>query len=128
MDSEKMLDLLRKYTCVKPQELKLDRKATREAILWAADHSDFQILGVCADSYEQGQKVLDSYLKAFGSAAKPQVPAESGPVYIKFNPKTDNCTCVSYDGAHRGVLVACNSQYDDDIDEMFGHLPLDLFL
>jgi Domain of unknown function (DUF1824) len=127
MDSEQMLDLLRKYTSVKPRELKLNQNATRSAILWAAEHSDFQILGICADSCDQGQKVLNNYLKAFGSREKPKVPQESGPVYIKFNPKTGNCTCESYGGEHRGVLVACNSQYDDDIDEMFGHLPLDLF-
>ncbi|HEY9658957.1 MAG TPA: DUF1824 family protein [Allocoleopsis sp.] len=46
---------------------------------------------------------------------------------MKFNPNASSCYADSYTGEHRGVLVSCQSA-DDGINEMYGHLPLDLFL
>jgi len=37
------------------------------------------------------------------------------------------CYMKPYEGLHRVVLVACQSTYDGDVNETFGHLPLDLF-
>ena len=51
-----------------------------------------------------------------------------GPVYIKLNGKNGLCYLDSYSGHHRGVLVSCQSYQEGGINEMYGHLPLDLFV
>jgi hypothetical protein len=129
MDSNEMLTLLRQYTCLKTEEAEPDRESTRSALLWAVENSDIQILGICADNSAQGQTALQNYLSAFASQFMPEVPSieADGPLYIKFNPKTRNCTAEGYSGDYRGVLVSCQSEYEGDVNEMFGHLPLDLF-
>jgi Domain of unknown function (DUF1824) len=99
----------------------------RSALALVREHSDYQILGICADSLAQGQQALASYLAALGYGDAPAVPAAEGAVYIKYNPKLQRCHSDGYTGSHRGVLVSCQSAYDGDINETFGHLPLDLF-
>ncbi len=99
----------------------------RQALLLVADRSDYQIFGICADSSEQASQALNHYLAALGYELMPEVTAIEGAVYVKFNPKTGRCHTDSYTGQHRGVLVSCHSAYDGDVNETFGHLPLDLF-
>jgi Domain of unknown function (DUF1824) len=99
----------------------------RAALALVRDHSDYQIFGICADSIAQGQQALERYLAALGYGDAPAIPAVEGPVYIKYNPKLQRCHADGYTGHHRGVLVSCQSAYDGDINETFGHLPLDLF-
>jgi Domain of unknown function (DUF1824) len=99
----------------------------RAALALVREQSDYQIFGICADSIAQGQQALASYLTALGYGDAPAVPAAEGPVYIKYNPKLQRCHSDAYTGHHRGVLVSCQSAYDGDISETFGHLPLDLF-
>lgn len=99
----------------------------RKALLLVADRSDYQIFGICADSSEQASQALKHYLEALGYDLMPEVTAIDGAVYVKFNPKTGRCHTDSYTGQHRGVLVSCQSAYDGDVNETFGHLPLDLF-
>jgi hypothetical protein len=91
------------------------------------DHSDYQILGVCADTAEQAIAALHTYLQAFGLTDLPVPAAIAGVVYLKYNPKTGLCYLKPYEGEHRGVLVSCQSAYDGDVNETFGHFPLDLF-
>jgi hypothetical protein len=100
----------------------------RQSLLLVADRSDFQIFGICADSTTQATATLYSYLHALGYDYRPEVAPTEGPVYIKFNPKTGRCHTDSYSGTHRGVLISCQSAYDGDVNETFGHLPLDLWL
>jgi hypothetical protein len=38
------------------------------------------------------------------------------------------CYLDSYAGHHRGVLVSCQSYQEGGVNEMYGHLPLDLFV
>jgi Domain of unknown function (DUF1824) len=113
----------------------LDRARIRQALLYVASLSDYQMLGVCADTLEQGIHALAGYAEALGYrpdlelGATLAVSAEQheGSVYIKFNPNSAQCYASSYDGEHRGVLVSCQSAEETDINEMYGHLPLDLF-
>ena len=101
--------------------------SVREALLLMRDQSDYQILGICADTAHQAIAALHAYLQAFGFSDLPQPAPIEGVVYLKHNPKTGLCYMKPYEGSHRGVLVACQSAYEGDVNETFGHLPLDLF-
>lgn len=120
--------LLRQFIDVDRRSSPVDYALIRLALLWAVDHSDYQIFGICADSIEQGKQALNSYLMALGYVEPKMVEAGSGATYIKYNPKTGRCHAEPYMGKHRGVLVSCQSADADDVNETFGHLPIDLFL
>jgi len=121
--------LLRRFTCRDriPDAPLPDPRQVQQALLWIAQHSDYQIFGLCADTVTQAETALFSYLKALGYADKPAIDPLEGAVYVKFNPKNGRCHTDTYTGDHRGVLVSCQSAYDGDVNETFGHLPLDLF-
>lgn len=104
-----------------------DKDSIRQALLLVSELSDNQILGVCADTTEQGIKALKTYATALGYEVNKNLAPIDGSVYIKFNPKTNLCYLNPYIGEHRGVLVSCQSANEDGINEMYGHLPLDLF-
>jgi Domain of unknown function (DUF1824) len=100
----------------------------RAALLLVREHSDYQIFGVCADTAAQAIAALHRYLSALGYPQRPQPTSDlTGAVYLKFNPKNDLCYLSPYEGSDRGVLVSCQSAYEGDINEMFGHLPLKLW-
>lgn len=120
--------ILRSFNCIKPhntQEIP-PHDVIRQALLLVAENSDYQILGICADNAEHGILALNSYATALGYEA-PTPTAIPGIIYIKFNPKSNLCYMEDYFGEYRGVLVSCQSAYDYKINEMYGHLPLDLF-
>lgn len=122
-------NILKAFDCTKNNTASTTNKALiREALLLTTDFSDYEILGICADTAEQGMLALKSYADALGYEPNLNIGAIAGPIYIKFNPKTNLCYIDSYQGNHRGVLVSCQSAYDGGINEMYGHLPLDLFL
>lgn len=130
LTSQKAQELLRQFICLdrEPSSPDLEYALVREALLLAVDRSDFQIFGICADNASQGQQALHSYLTALNRDERPAVVATTDDaVYIKYNPKTGLCRAEPYTGNHRGVLISCQSAYDDDINETFGHLPIDLF-
>jgi hypothetical protein len=130
LDLDAAQSLLRQFTCVDPltSEQLSDRPLVRQALVLVREHSDYQIFGICADSTEVAISALHSYLKALEYRDFPQPKAEiKGPVYLKFNPKTKLCHLDTYIGHHRGVLVSCQSAYDGDVKDTFGHLPLDLW-
>lgn len=130
LTAQKAQELLRQFICLnrKPSSPKLEYAIVREALQLVVDRSDFQIFGICADSTAQGQQALHRYLAALGHDERPQaVPSTDSAVYIKYNPKTERCHAEPYTGNHRGVLVSCQSADDADINETFGHLPIDLF-
>ncbi|HEY9884783.1 MAG TPA: DUF1824 family protein [Thermosynechococcaceae cyanobacterium] len=133
LDSENLTldaaqDILKQFVCsdrspaVMPQA-----PLVRQALLLVAAHSDYQILGICADTIAQATIALKRYLTALGYEVMPEVPSLDGAVYVKFNPNRNGCHVAPYNGTYRGVLVSCQSAYDGDVNETFGHLPLDLF-
>jgi Domain of unknown function (DUF1824) len=120
--------LLRQFTCTEPASETTDSALVRQAMRVVADHSDYQILGICAETLAEGEAALRSYGQALGYEVPVAIaPTITGPTYIKFNPKTGRCHADGYIGVHRGVLVSCQSAYDGDVNETFGHLPMDLF-
>ena len=122
--------ILNKFNCLEiaPVLKPLEEALTREAIILMTKRSDYQILGICADNVEQGILAMKTYSHAFGYQAPDDLPHPEGPVYIKLNGKNGLCYLDSYVGHHRGVLVSCQSNYPGGVNEMYGHLPLDLFL
>jgi hypothetical protein len=121
--------LLKQFDCLNPRtpETKSEWEQLRQALLHVAEQSDYQMLGICADSLFQGQRALETYAAALGHQPDPHFNAVEGAVYIKFNPKSGLCYADSYQGEHRGVLVSCQSADESGLNEMYGHLPLDLF-
>jgi Domain of unknown function (DUF1824) len=122
--------ILNKFNCldiapvVKPSEKVL----IRQALLLLTSLSDYQILGICADTEEEGMLATKTYSQALGYEVPSNLPTIEGPVYIKLNGKNGLCYLDSYAGHHRGVLVSCQSDNEGGINEMYGHLPLDLFV
>ncbi len=123
-DAEK---LLQQFICNDASPQPSDSALIREALLLVASLSDYQILGICADNAEQGLRSLYSYSKALGYETIPEIATIPGATYIKYNPVRGRAYMEPYLGKHRGVLVSCQSDYTDGVNETFGHLPLDLF-
>jgi len=121
--------LLRQFICLEqvPADQLPTSEATQGAVRQVCDRSDYQIFGICADTAPQAIATLHHYLAALGYSARPQPDAIDGSVYLKFNPNTNRCHLDIYTGTHRGVLVSCQSADDEDVNETYGHLPLNLF-
>ena len=126
--------LLKQWDCLHSQPEAVSYTEVRDALRAVAAHSDNQILGICAGSLAEGQQALLAYAQALGYSVDVTTLEQPGEntteprsVYIKYNPKSGLCYADDYSGAHRGVLVSCQSAYESGINEMFGHLPLDLF-
>ncbi|MBD2166520.1 DUF1824 family protein [Calothrix sp. FACHB-156] len=130
LTAEDARKILNKFNCLdiapilKPSE----KASVRRALILITSLSDYQILGICADTAESGKLSMKTYSQAFGYEAPSNLPDIEGPVYIKLNGKNGLCYIDSYAGHHRGVLVSCQSYNSGGINEMYGHLPLDLFV
>ncbi|NEQ97136.1 MAG: DUF1824 family protein [Cyanothece sp. SIO2G6] len=120
--------LLTSFDCTNPSLSTTIEPATlRGAILTLVQQADYYILGICAGTLAQGYVSLLQYGHAFGDRVEHPCPDHPGPVYIKFNTKSGLFHVDSYTGSHRGVLVSCQSAYDNGVNDLYGHLPLDLF-
>jgi hypothetical protein len=121
--------LLKPFNCIAGKTVNSESEKTLlcQALLLLVELSDYQILGICADTAPQGLSALKTYSEALGYQPNLDLASVEGPVYIKFNPNTDLCYLEPYSGTHRGVLVSYQSAYEGGINEMYGHLPLDLF-
>ncbi|MBD2665284.1 hypothetical protein B6N60_00117 [Richelia sinica FACHB-800] len=122
--------VLNKFNCldIAPTLKASEKGLIREALLFMTSLTDYQILGICADTAQEGIMAMKTYSHAFGHEAPSNLPEIEGPVYIKLNGKNGLCYIDSYSGHHRGVLVSCQSYQEGGINEMYGHLPLDLFV
>ncbi|NES22155.1 MAG: DUF1824 family protein [Symploca sp. SIO3E6] len=122
-------ELLKPFNCIENKSIdsEAEKVLIRQALLVLTQHSDYQILGICAETVAQGLSALKTYSKALGYQPNLDLTPIDGSVYIKFNPNSGLCYLDSYTGTHRGVLVSCQSAYEDGINDMYGHLPLDLF-
>lgn len=122
-------ELLNQFNCIENKSInsESEKDRIRQALLLLTKHSDYQILGICADTAAQGLAALKTYSKALDYQPNLNLAPIDGSVYLKFNPKSGLCYLDSYTGTHRGVLVSFQSAYADGINEMYGHLPLDLF-
>ncbi|MCY6489708.1 DUF1824 family protein [Leptolyngbya sp. GGD] len=118
--------ILRQFICNDPKTVTTDYAVLRKAVSQVVELSDYQIFGVCAGTAKEGLQALSQYVNAIGYDM-PEIQEIAGEVYIKFNPNLRRSHIEPYVGKHRGVLISCQSAYDDGVNETFGHLPLDLF-
>jgi Domain of unknown function (DUF1824) len=130
LTAEDARKVLNKFNCldIAPVLKPSEKASVRRALILIASLCDYQILGICADNAEAGKLAMKTYTHALGYEVPSNLPDIEGPVYIKLNGKNGLCYIDSYSGHHRGVLVSCQSQNPGGINEMYGHLPLDLFL
>lgn len=120
---------LLQFDCLTPDRAQAaDRAQIRTALAQVTQQSDYQILGICADTLDDAKHALQTYATALGyNPPIDSLQPVEGPVYLKFNPRSGLCYADSYTGDHRGVLVSCQSAYEDGLNQMYGHLPLDVF-
>lgn len=138
--------LLKQFDCNRLDREPVERSILQQAVQQVAEASDYQILGICADSLEVGLLALQQYALALNYSLPAHLPEPAGAeltgsVYIKFNPRSGFCHASPYSGSHRGVLVSCQpagNQVAGDqaagdrpagktLCETYGHLPIDLF-
>ncbi len=125
---EEAQKILGQFNCTNPNPEWLAGKVViQAAVLLVARCSDYLILGICADTVAQGSMALKTYAAALGYEATVDTVSIEGPVYIKFNPQTGLCYVDSRFSKYRGVLVSYQSSDPGGINQMYGHLPLDLF-
>ncbi|MGQ4648221.1 DUF1824 family protein [Lyngbya aestuarii] len=121
--------ILKPFNCIEGKTVnsEAEKALVRQALLLLTEHSDYQILGICASTTAQALSALKTYSSALGYQPPLELDSVDGSVYLKFNPNSGLCYLDSYPGEHRGVLVSCQSAYEAGINDMYGHLPLDLF-
>ncbi len=121
--------LLEAYDCSAPPAVATldEQMQLQQALEIVVQNSDRQIFGVCASTLAAGVAGLASYLQALGQTTDLQFEPLVGPVYLKFNPSTGRCYRDAYTGPHRGILVSCQSDFEQGVNGTYGHLPLDLF-
>jgi Domain of unknown function (DUF1824) len=129
MTTAQALAVLAPFNCLDAKQIDIleEKTAVRQAVLHLASVTDTHMFGILAGDWKSALSALRSYAQAFGYA----LPAVANPceeaVYIKFNPRAGLCYASPYPEQHRGVLIAFQSDFEDGINEMCGHLPLDLF-
>ncbi|NJK41191.1 MAG: DUF1824 family protein [Acaryochloridaceae cyanobacterium SU_2_1] len=99
----------------------------RAALLQLAEGTDYQMFGILADHYDQGVTALHAYCQAFGYDRPDPGARITGPIYLKFNANRQSCYIDSYTEEHRGVLIAYQSLEDEQLNQTYGHFPLNLF-
>jgi Domain of unknown function (DUF1824) len=129
MTTAQAQDILAPFNCIETKKIEssAEKVAVRQAVLHLASMTDTHMFGILAADWEGAIAALHSYAKAFGYELPAVVNPCNDAVYIKFNPRAGLCYASPYPDGHRGVLIAFQSDLADGINEMCGHLPLDLF-
>ncbi len=106
-----------------------DAALVRAALQLLAGPADYKMLGVCADSLDEGYAALTGYLAAFDYPVPPldRAPVAGPGVFIKYNAKTGTCYSSAYSGPERGVIVSCYSPTSSAGNDTYANLPLDLY-
>ncbi|MBD2091877.1 DUF1824 family protein [Microcoleus sp. FACHB-1515] len=117
--------LLASFDCQNPPDL--DYPTLRDALMQVVNASDYQFLGICADSIDSAKSALATYAKALGYTPTADLPNLPGAVYVKFNGRSNTCYAEPYSGSSRGVLVSCQSADPTSVNATYGTLPIDLF-
>lgn len=128
-DALKLLKLF-SGTETKSVDSEAQKLQLREALLLIVNLSDYQNLGICAETPAQAFDALASYLQAFGyqiPSDRAEIPSHSNPAYLKFNSQKMSYYLDEYTGKYRGVLVSCQSSDSEELNGTYGHLPFDLF-
>ncbi|WP_413160899.1 DUF1824 family protein [Capilliphycus salinus ALCB114379] len=100
------------------------------ALKLVVENSEYQMLGICADSLDAAWNALQEYLHGLDyniTLDRNAVEAIEGSVFVKFNGRSQSYYASPYTEKYRGVLVSCQSTDDTGINGTYGHFPLDLF-
>ncbi len=129
---EEAIKLLNQYSCVQTKivESIQEKEQLRQAIKLVTSLSEYENLGICADTLEEALTALSSYLQALGYHYELEPflnEPDRGSVYLKFNTQKMSYYLDNYTGDYRGVLIACQSE-NDNIVGTYGHFPLNLFM
>lgn len=100
----------------------------RQALLQLNQASDYQTLGICADSLAAAKASMEDYLSALGIDITLDLPERTGAVYLKFNTLKGAWYLDDYSGPSRGVLVTYHASDMPEANGTYGPLPLDLFV
>lgn len=91
--------------------------------------SDYQTLGICADTLGEGQPALESFLAALGISVSLNLPPREGAIYLKFNTLKGAWYLDDYSGMSRGVLITFHTSEPEltELSGTYGPFPFDLF-
>ena len=105
------------------------QQLVRDALLWLNDNSEYQTLGICADSLTEAEAALKSYVAALSQPINVDIPPREGAVFLKFNTLKNAWYIDDYAGDSRGVLVTYHTTEPelDEVNGTYGPFPLDLF-
>lgn len=123
---------LEAFTCAEIQSINQikNRDSICAALQLLVQNSEYQMLGICADSLDTAWNVLEQYLQKLGyniTLDRNAVEAIEGSVYLKFNGRSQSYYASPYTEKYRGVLVSCQSTDETGVNGTYGHFPLDLF-
>ena len=124
--------LLKGFICneVIPEITQEEQVKIQQALLLLTRESEYQMIGICADSMAQALTTLTHYLKSFQYSINVEenaLDAMEGAVYLKFNGRTKGFYVSPYYDQYRGVLISFQSTEENGINGVYGHFPLDLF-
>ena len=111
-------------------DLSAEQKQTiREELLWLNEQSEYQTLGICAESLAAAEAALKNYVAALSQPIQVDIPPQSGAVFLKFNTLKNAWYLDGYSGDSRGVLVTYHTSEPelDEVNGTYGPFPLDLF-
>ncbi len=114
----------------KPAELsEQQRQSVRSELLWLGEQSEYQTLGICADTLAEAEVALKGYVKALSQSIQVDISPREGAVFLKFNTLKNAWYVDGYSGESRGVLVTYHTSEPEmaDVNGTYGPFPLDLF-
>lgn len=105
------------------------RQAIQADLLWLNEMSEYQTLGICADTITEAEAALKKYVTALSQPITVDLPDQAGAVFLKFNTLKNAWYVDGYSGSSRGVLVTYHTSEPDlaDVNGTYGYFPLDLF-
>ncbi|WP_052050845.1 DUF1824 family protein [Leptolyngbya sp. KIOST-1] len=122
---------LNQFSCLTTSPALSDSEATQvQADLGHFNEwSDYQTLGICADSLGEGKQALESFLAALGVEVSLELPHRDGAVYLKFNTLKGAWYLDDYSGPSRGVLITFHTSDPEvaAVSGTYGPFPLSLY-
>ena len=112
-----------------PRLSAVEATQVRDDIRSFSQWSDYQTLGICADTLDEGQSSLELFLAALGVSVSLDLPPRKGAIYLKFNTLKGAWYLDDYSGMSRGVLITFHTSEPEltELSGTYGPFPFDLF-
>ncbi len=122
---------LNRFSCLRTPPALTAPEVTelRQDLALFNDLSDYQTLGICADTVAQGKAALEAFLTALGVTVTVDLPERTGAIYLKFNTLKGAWYLDDYTGPSRGVLITFHASEPavEALVGTYGPFPFDLF-